>query len=55
MVVNLLELDHLPKYTDVTDALGLAIAHSYIMRSAASLKTKRRSLKALRKRKVYRK
>jgi hypothetical protein len=26
-------LDNVPKYTDVTDALALAIAHSYIMRS----------------------
>lgn len=32
MVANLLNLDHLPKYTDVTDALALAIAHSNIMK-----------------------
>jgi len=30
MVANLLNLNNLPKYTDVTDALALAIAHSYI-------------------------
>lgn len=32
MVVDLLNLGHLPKYTDVTDALALAIAHSNIMK-----------------------
>ncbi len=32
MVANILSLNKLPKYTDVTDALALAIAHSYIMR-----------------------
>jgi len=32
MIVNLLNLKSLPKYTDVTDALALAIAHSYIMK-----------------------
>ncbi|MFH0912895.1 MAG: crossover junction endodeoxyribonuclease RuvC [Candidatus Omnitrophota bacterium] len=32
MVANILSLNRLPKYTDVTDALGLAIAHSYIAR-----------------------
>ncbi|MBU3958899.1 MAG: crossover junction endodeoxyribonuclease RuvC [Candidatus Omnitrophica bacterium] len=32
MVVNILHLKSLPKYTDITDALALAIAHSYIMR-----------------------
>ncbi len=32
MVANLLNLDCLPKYTDVTDALALAIAHSNIMK-----------------------
>lgn len=32
MVVNLLNLDKIPKYTDVTDALAVAIAHSYICR-----------------------
>ena len=30
MVANLLKLSSLPTYTDVTDALALAIAHSYI-------------------------
>lgn len=30
MVASLLNLNKLPKYTDVTDALALAIAHSYI-------------------------
>lgn len=33
MVVSLLNLQSLPRYTDVTDALALAIAHSYMMRS----------------------
>jgi crossover junction endodeoxyribonuclease RuvC len=35
MVVDLLNLDlnHLPKYTDITDALALAITHSYMLRS----------------------
>jgi len=32
MVASLLGLKSLPKYTDVTDALALAIAYSYIMR-----------------------
>lgn len=32
MVAGILKLDRLPEYTDVTDALALAIAHSYIMR-----------------------
>ena len=32
MVAHLLGLKSLPKYTDVTDALALAIAHSYIVR-----------------------
>jgi len=32
MVAGLLGLKSTPKYTDVTDALGLAIAHSYIVR-----------------------
>lgn len=31
MVAHILELKTLPKYTDVTDALALAIAHSYIV------------------------
>ncbi len=30
MVANILKLNTLPKYADVTDALALAIAHSYI-------------------------
>lgn len=30
MVADLLEIKTLPKYTDVTDALALAIAHAYI-------------------------
>ena len=34
MVVNTLGLDSIPKYTDVTDALALAIAHSYISKAA---------------------
>lgn len=33
MVASLLGLNSLPKYNDVTDALALAIAHSYIIRS----------------------
>jgi crossover junction endodeoxyribonuclease RuvC len=33
MVAGILNLNILPKYTDVTDALALAIAHSYIIRS----------------------
>ncbi len=33
MVANTLSLNSLPKYTDVTDALALAIAHSYMVRS----------------------
>ncbi len=32
MVAGILELKNLPKYMDVTDALALAIAHSYIVR-----------------------
>ncbi len=32
MVVTILNLNSQPKYTDVTDALALAIAYSYIMR-----------------------
>jgi len=30
MVASILQLKNIPKYTDVTDALALAIAHSYI-------------------------
>jgi crossover junction endodeoxyribonuclease RuvC len=33
MVASALNIGSLPKYTDVTDALALAIAHSYIIRS----------------------
>ena len=33
MVASLLDLNSLPKYNDVTDALALAIAHSYIIRA----------------------
>jgi crossover junction endodeoxyribonuclease RuvC len=33
MVASMLNLKSLPKYSDVTDALALAIAHSYIIRS----------------------
>lgn len=33
MVANMLSLNSLPKYTDVTDALALAITHSYIIKS----------------------
>jgi len=33
MVAGLLNLKSLPKYSDVTDALALAIAHSYMMRA----------------------
>lgn len=32
MIMNLLSLGKAPEYTDVTDALALAIAHSYIAR-----------------------
>lgn len=33
MVANLLNLKNLPKYTDITDALALAIAHSHISKA----------------------
>lgn len=33
MVLNTLGINSLPKYTDVTDALALAIAHSFMSRS----------------------
>jgi len=33
MIANILSLSTLPKYTDVTDALALAVAHSYIIKS----------------------
>jgi crossover junction endodeoxyribonuclease RuvC len=35
MVASLLDIKALPKYSDVTDALALAIAHSYILSAAA--------------------
>jgi len=38
MISNILNLNTLPKYTDVSDALALAIAHSYIMRINAMRK-----------------
>ena len=34
MVANTLSINNVPKYTDVTDALALAIAHSYISEAA---------------------
>lgn len=33
MIANTLSLSTLPKYTDVTDALALAVAHSYMIKS----------------------
>ena len=33
MVVSALQVEDIPKYTDVTDALALAIAHSNIIRA----------------------
>ena len=33
MILGLLNLKIVPKYTDVTDALALALAHSYIIRA----------------------
>lgn len=33
MVSHTLEIDNLPKYNDVTDALALAITHSYFLRA----------------------
>jgi len=35
MVSKILNLQELPRYTDVTDALALAIAHSYMIRVKA--------------------
>jgi crossover junction endodeoxyribonuclease RuvC len=32
MVASILNLEHLPKYTDVTDALALALAHTYFIK-----------------------
>ncbi|MBC8436552.1 MAG: crossover junction endodeoxyribonuclease RuvC [Candidatus Omnitrophica bacterium] len=34
MVLNFLKVDVVPKYTDVTDALALALAHSNIIKAA---------------------
>ncbi|MDI6758627.1 MAG: crossover junction endodeoxyribonuclease RuvC [Candidatus Omnitrophota bacterium] len=36
MIMELLNLNETPKYTDVTDALALAIAHSYFIKTAAN-------------------
>ena len=33
MIAGILDLKALPKYTDVTDALALAVAHSYISKA----------------------
>jgi crossover junction endodeoxyribonuclease RuvC len=33
MIVNMLNLKTIPRYNDVTDALALAITHSYIIKS----------------------
>ena len=33
MIVNILKLKTIPRYTDVTDALALAITHSYIIKA----------------------
>jgi len=33
MIVNILGLKTIPRYTDVTDALALAITHSYIIKA----------------------
>ncbi len=33
MVCDMLRLKNMPKYLDVTDALALAITHSYILKS----------------------
>ncbi|MFH0827030.1 MAG: crossover junction endodeoxyribonuclease RuvC [Candidatus Omnitrophota bacterium] len=33
MIASVLQLSIVPKYTDVTDALALAMAHSYIMKA----------------------
>ncbi len=35
MITSLFRLESIPDYTDVTDALALAVAHSYIMRAPA--------------------
>ncbi|MCX5697307.1 MAG: crossover junction endodeoxyribonuclease RuvC [Candidatus Omnitrophica bacterium] len=36
MVANMLNIDKLPKYADVTDALALAIAHSHMLKNRIS-------------------
>ena len=41
MVASMLDLKELPKYTDVTDALALAIAHSYMARTNEMVNTKK--------------
>lgn len=41
MVVNTLGINHAPKYTDVTDALALAIAHSFMVRLVLSRHSRR--------------
>jgi crossover junction endodeoxyribonuclease RuvC len=33
MIASVLQISSVPKYTDVTDALALAMAHSYIMKA----------------------
>jgi crossover junction endodeoxyribonuclease RuvC len=38
MVANILNLNSLPRYSDVTDALALAIAHSYISKVGVHLR-----------------
>jgi crossover junction endodeoxyribonuclease RuvC len=42
MVSSALELKELPKYQDITDALALAIAHSYIFKADRRLKIKKK-------------
>jgi len=39
MVASLLNLENIPKYTDVTDALALAIAHSYISKAIGNVRS----------------
>ncbi len=33
MIASILQISRIPKYTDVTDALALAVAHSYIRKA----------------------
>jgi crossover junction endodeoxyribonuclease RuvC len=40
MISGILGLAELPKYQDITDALALAVAHSYIAKSKSRLKIK---------------